>query len=264
MGSKRTTGTNDVSSDADGLVRVQPTAVEGVWQLLLNRPPANAMSMAMYKAVMEALDALEKREDLACLLIGSASEGRFCAGADTKELAALTHEGYSMQLWEEREATARAFVTKVGDFAYPTIAVIDGYAIGAGFVLASQCDIRIASNRAWFTIPELDVSRLGGAVHALRVLPQGIVRSMYFQGTRLEADKAASIGFINEIVAPEALWNTAIDAGREVARRLPRSLRMAKRALNLGQSESIETGYELERLYSFRLAAAERADGSPQ
>jgi enoyl-CoA hydratase len=245
----------------DDLVLVQPAGVHRVWKLLLNRPPVNAMSVSLYRAMLNAFDFLESRDDVACVLVGSAIEGRFCGGADTKELAALTHQEFSMADWERREALTEAFVRRIQGFAYPTVAVLDGYAIGAGFVLASLCDLRFASDRTWFSIPELDVSRLGGGAHALRVLPQAIVRAMYFQGERLTAETAASLGFVNRVVDQGELWEVAIDAATQIARREPHALRVAKHALNLSEGEPVIKGFELERLYSFRLAANERAKG---
>jgi len=226
----------------------------GVWRLLLDSPPVNAMSEAMYEAILRALDHVEQRDDFACLMVGSSLEGKFCGGADTNGLAELKEAAGSARRWEEHERLVDSFVARSAAISAPTVAVVDGYAVGAGFVLASQCDLRVVSDRAWFSIPELSVDRCGGARHALRVLPQAIVRSMYFQGVRLDARRAYDLGFVNEVVAPEELWSAAENVAAEIARHAPSTLRLAKTALNRGQELTTSDGYQLEALYSFRLA----------
>jgi len=247
----------------DQAVIIEPTEIAGVWKLLFNHPPVNAMSMSMYRAVISAIDELEARDEITCVLIGSLIDGGFCAGADRNELASLTNAEFSLENWEEREKLSQEFFRRLENFAVPTIAVVDGYAIGAGFVIASVCDLRFASDRTWFSIPELkNVSRLGGAAHAIRVLPQAIARAMYFQGSRLDAASAKLYGMLNGVVSVEELWSVALDAAKQISSQQPHALRLAKRALNLGQDEPIVKSELLERQYSFRLAAAEKARGT--
>jgi enoyl-CoA hydratase len=245
-------------------VVVAPTDVEGVWSLLLNRPPVNAMSIALYRAVVDELEALTANDQVKCLVIGSALSKGFCAGADRNELSAQTGEGFSLVRWEQREAASRAFVTAVTSFPVPIVAALDGYVVGAGFVLASLCDLRFATPRTWFSIPELEVTRIGGAAHALRVLPQAIARAMCFQGLRLGAARAETLGFLNQMVEAEALWSVATEAAAAIARHERPALRLAKRALGLSENQPIMTGYEIESQHSFRLAARDPRTGAEQ
>src|SRR3546814_9114796 len=80
----------------------------------------------------------------------------------------------------------------------PVIAVIDGYALGAGMVIASLCDLRIASDEARFGLPEIAGGTVGGARHLLRVLPQGTVRHLALTGEHLSAERARELGFVEQ------------------------------------------------------------------
>src|SRR3546814_11620425 len=81
----------------------------------------------------------------------------------------------------------------------PVIAVIDGYALGAGMVIASLCDLRIASDEARFGLPEIAGGTVGGARHLLRVLPQGTVRHLALTGEHLSAERARQLGFVEQV-----------------------------------------------------------------
>lgn len=228
----------------------------GVWRLLLDNPPVNAMSAELYKSLMATFDEVESTKSIRCLIVGSSTAGRFCGGADTRELSALSGSSLTPSDWEDRERLAMGVLERLGDLACPTVAAIDGYAVGMGFVVASLCDIRIGTTRSWFALPELDASRSGGPRHALRVLPQSVVRSMFFQGTRLGAERAFALGFLSELVEPEDLEQASITAAASIARYRPELLRMGKRSVNLGQDLSVNAGAALEQLYSYRMATS--------
>jgi enoyl-CoA hydratase len=150
---------------------------------------------------------------------------------------------------------------ELGGFPVPTVAVVDGYAVGIGFVLASLCDLRVISNRAWFGLPALAVGRCGGARHALRCLPDAVVREMYFAGTRLSAEAAQQLGFVNRVVPPDELHAAASELASAVAAHSMSALVMGKRALNLGQQMSVRDGYRVEQAISYQLAVHDASGG---
>jgi enoyl-CoA hydratase len=228
--------------------------------LTMHAPPVNAMSMAMYGAMTDALAEASALDGVRCLVLRSGLPARFCGGADVNELAALGRIPVNDPSWEIRRRAALGVITALENFPYPTVAAIGGYAVGMGFVLTSVCDMRICTPETWFSIPELDVARCGGARHALRVLPQAIVRSMYFSGERLGADRAHALGLVNEVVDQDSLDARAAAIAADVALRNPVALRLAKEALNRGQELAVRDGYLLELLYSARLAG-ETSDG---
>lgn len=246
---------------AEDFVQTAPTSLPGVWELVLARPPVNAFDRALYRSMTAALDALAADPETTCVLIRSAIPGAFSAGADARELASLTEAPDTDGAWAERESLTRKFLDRVRSFPVPLIAVVDGYAVGAGFVLASLCDIRIATPVSWFSIPELALSRAGGARHGLRVLPQGIVRTMYFARARLSAERACALGFVHELVDGPQVLQVAYALAGDIADTPAGALRDAKAALQQGEELPVDDGVHLERLYSQRMAS--RPIGEP-
>jgi enoyl-CoA hydratase len=244
-----------MTGEAADVVRLEQSATNGVWRLLLDRPPVNAFGMEMYRSLITALQRLQGQREARCIIVGSAIDGRFCAGADTKELAALNATPSDASIWSQRDALTQMYLRDLESLNVPTIAAIDGYAVGAGFVLASLCDIRVATPRAWFSIPEIDVRRAGGPLHAMRVLPQGTVRYMYLARARLPAERAYQLGFVDELVEDGTALAAAERIAAQVASAPADVLREAKGALRLIEELPTATGLQVERLYSHRMAS---------
>jgi enoyl-CoA hydratase len=237
------------------IVRLEQGPAAGVWRLLLNRPPVNAFGRGMYRALIAAFDRIQEDDDARCVIVGSAIAGKFCAGADTGELASLNSATSSdVSEWSEREALTQDYLRRLDSLTVPTVAAIDGYAVGAGFVLASLCDIRVATPRSWFSIPELDVRRAGGARHAMRVLPQGTVRLLYLTRGRLQAERAYQLGFVDELVADGMALAAAGRIAADIAAAPAGVLREAKAALRLMEELPVAEGLQVERQYSRRMA----------
>jgi len=234
-------------------------AVDGpIGRLTLDRPPVNALSSTLYQAIAAALDGLGRNPDVAVVVLDSASERAFCAGADVAELGTLT--GASAEDADRRrQQLAREVFDSLLDLPQPTIAVIDGPAIGAGAVLTSCCDIRLASPRAWFQLPEVDVGRCGGGRHLMRHLPQGLLRRMYFTGQPISAAKTAGYGFVELVEDGTQVGAEADELARCIAAKSPIALRLGKEALNRCESLPVKHGYELEQQYTLRLARTEDA-----
>jgi enoyl-CoA hydratase len=249
-----------VPSSGAAAVRTSRLAGTGICELVLDRPPVNALDLATYRSLNCALDELAADPQTTCVLFGSAVPGAFCGGADTRELAAADATNPDGP-WAERDALTTRVIDQVHSFPLPLIAVIDGYAIGAGFVLASLCDIRVASHRSWFSIPELSVSRAGGARHALRVLPPGVVRTMYFARTRLSAERASALGFVEELHDAEQVWSVARHLAAVISEVPAELLRDAKTALQQGEELPVAEGVRLERRYSLKFASTQQGSG---
>jgi enoyl-CoA hydratase/carnithine racemase len=187
------------------------------------------------------------------VVVASAADRAFCAGADVNELTALS-ASTAEAADARRQQLARDAFDVLLDLPKATIAVIDGPAIGAGAVLASCCDIRLASSRAWFQLPEVDVGRCGGGRHLMRHLPQGVVRRMYFTGERLAAKEAGGFGFVDLVDPGTDLVEEATRLARTIAAKSPIAVRLGKEALNRSEALPVKVGYELEQSYTLRLA----------
>ena len=165
------------------------------------------------------------------MVLTSASTKAFCAGADMTELAALTGAD-AEEADVKRQELARRVFGQLLDLPQPSIAVVDGPAIGAGAVIASCADMRMGSPRASFALPEVAVGRCGGGLHMMRHLPQGIVRQMFFTARPLTSQEALRFGFLDSVHDSAELAGAAMVRAREIAAHSPLALRLGKQALN--------------------------------
>ena len=138
------------------------------------------------------------------------------------------------------------------------IAAVNGPALGAGCVLASVCDIRLASDTATFGTPEVNVGRCGGTAHMRRHIPQGLLRRMFFTGQPIKAAEAERWGFV-EVVPGAELMTQARAMAELIASKAPLGLRMGKAAMNETEFLPVEEGYAIEQRYSTKLMATEDA-----
>jgi len=220
----------------------------------LDRPPVNALTLALYGEIAALFAALGERSDVHCAVLAAAGTRAFCAGLDLHEfLAAKVEEDAA------RAAIVRQTFSAVRHCRIPVIAAVNGPALGAGCVLASVCDIRLASERATFGLPEINVGRCGGTAHMGRHLPQGVLRHMVFTGKPIDAALAWRLGFVQEVVPAEALEDRAMALAEAIAAKAPLGLRLGKEAMNRAEFMPVEEGYALEQTYSTRLMETEDA-----
>ncbi len=231
---------------------------DGVAVVAMNRPPVNAMTAEMYVDLRDAFQAVAARDEVRVLVLRSAIDRVFCAGADIKELGQrleTADPGYD----DARQLAARSLVGTLLDLPVPTIACINGPALGTGVGLAGCCDIRYASERATFGLPEINVGRCGGGRHSMRMFPQGTVREMYFTGRPIGADEAYRLGAVQKVLPHAEVLPATMELAREIAGKSPLALRLAKEALNTCEWMPVSAGYEAEQQYTIRLGKSEDA-----
>ena len=216
---------------------------QGIATLTLDRPPVNAMTSRFYDEITRAFEAAGADPSIRCVVLRSASDRAFSAGLDLKEFVATKSAEDDKA---RSEVVARMF-NAVEDTPVPTIVAIDGPALGAGCVLTSVCDIRIASRRASFALPEVNVGRCGGGAHMGRHLPPGVVRHMFFTAERLSAEDAFRLGYVQRLVSSEELLKTAQETALLIASKSPVALRLGKKALNECETLPVKEGYSLEQ-----------------
>jgi enoyl-CoA hydratase len=231
---------------------------QGVAVLTLDRAPVNALSSGFYAEISDALARVAADDSAQVLVLTSSSPKAFCAGADVTELATLVGPA-AEEADVRRQVLARTIFGQLLDLPQPSIAVIDGPAIGAGAVIASCCDMRMGSTRASFSLPEVDVARCGGGRHLMRHLPQGIVRRMYFTATPLTSTDALRFGFLDSVHDSESLLGAALDRATAIAAKSPLALRLGKRALNESEPLPVQDGYATEQRYTLELARSDDA-----
>lgn len=216
-------------------------AKDGVAWLRLNRPEAlNALDRALTGALEEALTRVAAMDDVAVLVV--AGRGRaFCAGNDIAEMAKLTGD--------EAEALASRQALLIDRFArlpQVTVAAIDGWALGGGLMLAVAQDLRVASDRARFGLPEvtLGFNPAYGIARLLDVLAGGWARDLLLTGRTIHASEALRMGLVNRVVAPPTLEASVGALAADIARSPRAGLTATKEILAAIRKGAPERGPE--------------------
>ena len=221
---------------------------QGIATIKLNRPRVlNAMNKQLWLDIQSALE--DARNDLEIKVLVITGEGRaFSTGADLKESKTRSIEKYRDYLEELQEASR-----KIIRFEKPTIAAINGYALGSGYELALACDIRIAAEEAQIGSPEAKVtsSITGGAFRLIQdLIGPGKTKELLFTGEYIDGKEAERIGLVNKAVPLEALDAEVGQMAEKIAANSAISLKMIKKGLQMARGE-----VSLEALMDFEVEA---------
>ena len=217
--------------------------------ITLNRPPVNAVSQAMYREVRELFGrADELLADTRVVLLRGAGE-HFCAGNDLGEFASLTRTNSPGRMRLVREALAAIY-----DCPVPIICAVQGMAAGIGVAIAASCDLVVCAESAKFAVPEVSLGVMGGAKHLRRLIPEQVMRRMYFTAEPMAAAELLPYGGIVEIVPSERLLEAALALAGRMTMHSPAALRHAKESLNAIEFLDLKAGYEFEQGMTTRLA----------
>jgi enoyl-CoA hydratase len=200
--------------------------------VVFNRPEArNALNEAMQRALPPMLDRLREDADIRVLILRGAGGKAFAAGDDISQFVN----------WGAEEALAHyhhleAFIGAIEAFPKPTIALIQGFAVGAGLEVAAACDLRYASADSRFGIP---IARLGHTVdlrnvlRLIRLVGPSRVKEMLFTADLIDAQEALRIGLIDRLLTPDQVERCTYDTARKMATYAPLSLRQSKASVQL-------------------------------
>lgn len=221
---------------------------DGVAVIRLNRPKVlNAMNKRLWLDMQAALEDAQADEGIKVVVV--TGEGRaFSTGADLKESKTRSIEDYRDYLVSLQEVS-RTIIR----FEKPTIAAVNGFAIGSGYELALACDIRIAAEEAKIGSPEAKVtsSVTGGAFRLVQnLIGPGKARELLFTGEYIDGAEAQRIGLVNQAVPAEKLMGTVMEMAAKIAANSAFSLKMIKKGLNMAQGET-----SLEALMDFEVEA---------
>lgn len=230
-------GTENISVEIDG----------GIYTVIIDREPVNALSFGMADQIRDVFERLALEDKLRVVVLRTAGTKAWIAGNDVTEFTDLNHSTTTAST-----ARIRTAFNALHDCPVPVIACIDGAAVGSGLCVASLCDIRVASPKARFALPEIDVGILGGGRHALRLVGNGAARWMMFTGKRIDAQEALRLHMIDLLVPEEDLISATYEIAEQIASKSPTSMRLAKEAFNQTEEMDLRPGYEKECSFSAR------------
>ena len=217
----------------------------GVAEVVLNRPPVNALNSAGWQGLAVEIEALGLRPEVRVIVIRAEGRG-FCAGVDIKELAA--NDKLIIDVNAGNYATFKAVhLNKV-----PVIAAVHGFVLGGGIGICGAADIVIAADDATFGLPEVDRGAMGGAAHLQRMFGVQKTRYLFFTGDMIGATEALRLGAIERVVPRERLRDTALEIAAKIAAKSPAMIRIAKEALTGIEDGNLEDKYRWEQGFTLQ------------
>jgi enoyl-CoA hydratase len=237
-------------------------AREGAVAILsVNRPEArNALDGETLDAVHDAFVGLERDGTLRAVIVTGAGDKAFAAGADIRAMADAGPAGAEVLVDHAH---------RVGDVfegsRLPVIAAVHGFALGGGFELALACDFIYAARGAKLGFPEVGlgvIPGMGGTQRLVQRIGVARARELIYTGRLVDAEAAARIGLVNEVVEPAELLPRARAVAEEIAARAPLAVAAAKRAIRRGADQPLDAGIALERqLFASLFATDDQKEG---
>ncbi|WLR49185.1 enoyl-CoA hydratase-related protein [Halobacillus litoralis] len=214
--------------------------------ITINRPDVrNALNKQTLDEIEEALDRASADREVGVVIFTGKGDKSFAAGADINQLTEKTAvdalQGNGMQ----------DIYNKIESFEKPTIAMINGYALGGGCELAMSCDIRVASTNAKLGLPELNLSIIpgaGGTQRLARLVGKGKALEMILTGKIIDAEEALQYGLITEVASPENLLDKVREVSEKILSKGPLAVQLAKLSVHMGTETDLKTGLMLEKL----------------
>jgi enoyl-CoA hydratase len=226
----------------------------GIADVVINVPPVNALDVAAWFALADALLAAGRDPEVRVVVLRAEGRG-FCAGVDIKEIQARGDEA----LVGVNRGCAAAFAA-VYDCEVPVVAAVHGFCLGGGIGLVGNSDIVVASDDATFGLPEVDRGALGAATHLARLVPQHRMRSMVYTAEPATAAELHHYGSIRDVVPREKLFERAHELATVISAKSPTIIRRAKESLNGIDPVDVKRSYRFEQGFTYELHVSGVAD----
>ncbi|MDN3020931.1 enoyl-CoA hydratase family protein [Streptomyces sp. S.PB5] len=227
---------------------------KGIRLVTVDVPPVNALPVDGWFALADAVRTAGRDPAVRCVVL--AAEGRgFNAGVDIKEIQA---QGTSALVGANR-GCHEAF-SAVYDCEVPVVAAVQGFCLGGGIGLVGNADAIVASEDAVFGLPELDRGALGAATHLARLVPQHLMRTLYFTSRTASAAELHTHGSVWRVVPRAELRTAALELAAEIAAKDGELLRLAKAAINGIDPVDVRRSYRFEQGFTYEASAAGVAD----
>jgi len=217
---------------------------DGVCWITLNRPDKlNSIVPEMLDMIGEALEAAESNRDVRCVVITGAGERAFCAGADVSYLSGLS----SSEAEETISRKGHGVIMKILRLSKPVVAAVNGYALGGGCELAAACDFRIASDKARFSQPEINLGLIpgwGGTQLLPRLVGATKAKEMLLTGAMMGAEEALQAGLVTKAVSADSFEEEVKAFAKSLVSGPPVALAEVKKLVNLALD--LEPGLDSE------------------
>lgn len=228
--------------------------------LTVDRPEVrNALNVESTREIHQAIEELRQDPKAGVLVLTGAGDQAFVSGADIRDLATKRKR-------EGLEAVNSRLFQAVERFEKPTVAAINGYALGGGCELAMACDLRVSSDQAKFGLPELGLGLIpgaGGTQRLPRLVGWGRARELILTGDIIDAKRAAEIGLVNLVVPHGELLEKTRELCRKILSRGPFAVRLAKLALWMSAQVPQEAGLLFEQVaQALAYESSDKAEGT--
>ena len=227
----------------------------------INRPKAlNALNSQVLEDLNELLDLVNADEEIRALVLTGSGEKAFVAGADIAEMSTLTKT--------EGEAFGKKgndVFRKLETLPIPTVAAVNGFALGGGCELSMSCDIRICADTAVFGQPETGLGitpGFGGTQRLARLVGPGMAKQLIYTAKNIKADEALRIGLVNAVYPLEELMPAAEKLAATIAKNAPIAVRACKKAINEGLEAKMDNAVVIEeKLFGSCFKTADQIEG---
>ncbi|EQC41248.1 hypothetical protein SDRG_01223 [Saprolegnia diclina VS20] len=250
-----------LASPAEFVVERLSGDLEGVALMTMSRPAArNALGQQMMREMRAAMDSVRFDTSVRVVVLQSTVPRVFCAGADLKERMAMTPEQAAATVFGLRSA-----FTELEQLPMPTIAAIEGAALGGGLEMALACDFRIAGAKALLGTPETGLAILpgaGGTQRLPRLIGLSKAKELIFTSRKIDNIAAERLGLVDYAVAENEALTKALDLAKEILPNGPIGVRMAKEAITKGIEVDQASGMAIERAcYAQVIPTKDRLEG---
>lgn len=218
---------------------------DGIGYITINRPAAlNALSSEVLTDLNLVLDEVEKHEDIRVVIVSGQGDKAFVAGADIKEMDQMSPiQGFEYMTY------ANDTFTRLSDLTQPTIAVLNGYALGGGLELALSTDIRIGFEKTMVGFPEVGLGIIpgfAGTQRMSRLIGTSKTKELIYTARIVKGNEAYDLGILNKLVPAEELLSSAEELAKSIMKNAPLAVEKAKHVIQVGSELPLKNAIRLE------------------
>lgn len=230
-------------------VRLQNNRYAGI--IKMKKGPRNSIGSWLLDAIYDKIDSYERDDRISSVIITSNIRGVFSDGADRDELFGSWISGLVAEKNYDRFIRAHEMYIEIENFRKPLIAALNGITIGAGLELALLCDIRIASERAFFSLPEAKpelsiIPGLGGTIRLPKVIGAARAKEMLYSGKMIRAEKALEWGLVNALAPAKEVLEESVKFARKLSENNDIAIHTMKKCVNYAVEHDTRKGIEYE------------------